>query len=68
MAWEKRRGRQFYYRSQRVNGYVRKVYLGSGDVAKQAAEKDAAILRERGPRDELDALVTWTSSHLDLAD
>jgi len=38
------------------------------EMRRQAAEKDAAILRERGPRDELDALVTWTTSHLDLVD
>jgi Arc/MetJ-type ribon-helix-helix transcriptional regulator len=38
------------------------------EMRRQAAESDAAILREQGTADELDALVTWTSSHLDLAD
>lgn len=44
MAWEARGKGQhrFYYRSRRIGREVRKVYLGSGDVAKQAAEKDAA--------------------------
>ena len=49
MAWEARGKTQhrFYYRSQRVGRSVRKVYLGSGDVAKQAAEKDAAAKAQR---------------------
>jgi Arc/MetJ-type ribon-helix-helix transcriptional regulator len=38
------------------------------EMRRQAAENDAAILREQGPADELDALVTWTTQHLDLAD
>jgi hypothetical protein len=45
VAWEARGKGQhrFYYRSRRVNGRVTKVYLGAGDVARQAAEKDAAM-------------------------
>ena len=45
MAWEVRGKTQhrFYYRSRRIGRDVHKVYLGSGDVAKQAAEKDAAV-------------------------
>jgi Arc/MetJ-type ribon-helix-helix transcriptional regulator len=38
------------------------------EMRRQAAESDAAILREQGSADELDALVSWTTSHLDLAD
>ena len=38
------------------------------EMRRQAAENDAAILRQRGSADELDALVTWTASHVDLAD
>ena len=38
------------------------------EMRRQAAENDAAIMREQGPGDELDALVTWTTSHLDLVD
>lgn len=38
------------------------------EMRRQAAEDDAAILREQGPADELDALVTWTTHHIDLAD
>jgi Arc/MetJ-type ribon-helix-helix transcriptional regulator len=38
------------------------------EMRRLAAQSDAAILRERGSADELDALVTWTTSYLDLAD
>ena len=38
------------------------------EMRRQAAEHDAAILRQRGSADELDVLVTWTSNHIDLAD
>jgi hypothetical protein len=49
MAWESRHGRtkRFYYRSKRVGGQVRKVYLGRGEVAVQAAAKDAAAKAKR---------------------
>ena len=42
MAWETRSTRQYYYRAKRVNGRIEKTYLGAGDVARHAAEKDAA--------------------------
>lgn len=42
MAWEKRQRGQYYYRSQRIDGQIKKVYLGCGDVAKQADADDAA--------------------------
>jgi len=38
------------------------------EMRRQAAEHDAAILRQRGSADELDVLVTWTTDHIDLAD
>lgn len=38
------------------------------EMRRQAAENDVAILRERGTGDDLDGLVTWATSHLDLAD
>jgi Arc/MetJ-type ribon-helix-helix transcriptional regulator len=38
------------------------------EMRRQAAESDAAILREQGSSDELDALVAWTANHVDLAD
>ena len=47
MGWQQRRRKQFYYRSQRVDGRVRSIYLGSGEVAKQAAANDAAAKVKR---------------------
>ncbi len=41
MAWEKRRGRQYFYKSQRVGKKVHKLYYGAGAVAQQAAKADA---------------------------
>lgn len=38
------------------------------EMRRQAAETDAAILRNEGAADDLDALVNWTTSHIDIAD
>ncbi len=38
------------------------------EMRRQAAEADAAILRRRGAADDLDCLVSWTTSHIDIAD
>lgn len=38
------------------------------EMRRQAAEQDAEILRQRGPADELDALVEWTTRHIDISD
>ena len=40
MAWERRGSKSYYYRSVREHGRVRKVYVGSGPVARQAAAAD----------------------------
>ncbi len=47
MGWEERRGRLYYYKSERVRGRVRRVYLGNDEVARTLAEADAAIHRVR---------------------
>ncbi len=47
MGWERHRKKDFYYRSARVGNQVRKVYLGSGEIARQAAKKDAAKRAKR---------------------
>ena len=47
MAWETRGACPYYYKSRRIGNTVRKVYLGSGDVAKQAAANDAAAKAKR---------------------
>ncbi|WP_232547634.1 ribbon-helix-helix domain-containing protein [Propioniciclava soli] len=38
------------------------------EMRRQAAEQDAAILRERGSAHDLDDLVNWSTSRLDLPD
>jgi Arc/MetJ-type ribon-helix-helix transcriptional regulator len=38
------------------------------EMRRQAAESDAAILRQQGSADELDSLVDWTTHHIDFAD
>lgn len=47
MAWELRSGRRYMYRSVRHGHRVRKVYLGAGEAAQRAAEKDAAMRAKR---------------------
>ncbi len=38
------------------------------EMRRQAAEQDAQVLRERGPADDLDELVNWSSTHLGVED
>ena len=38
------------------------------EMRRALAERDAALLREVGPQDELDALVDWSVQHLGDAD
>jgi hypothetical protein len=38
VAWETRRGRKYYYVSVRRGSCVRKLYLGNGDSAQEAAK------------------------------
>ncbi len=38
------------------------------EMRRQAAERDAQVLRERGPADDLDDLVQWSSKHLEVED
>src|SRR5437588_497008 len=66
MAWEYRGHQQFYYRSKRINGYVTKVYYGSGHTAQIAYEKDLqqqeARERERVIRKHIELLDSQTNS------
>jgi Arc/MetJ-type ribon-helix-helix transcriptional regulator len=38
------------------------------EMRRQAAESDATILRKVGTADDLDSLVNWTTSHVDIDD
>ena len=54
MAWERRGGGLYYYRSERENGRVRKRYVGRGEVAELVAHADETrrAVRERRRREE----------------
>lgn len=47
MAWELRGKKRVYYRSRRVGNRVHRLYLGGGEAARHAAEKDAAKRAKR---------------------
>lgn len=38
------------------------------EMRRQAAERDAEILRRHGTADELDVLVDWTATHADVSE
>src|SRR5436189_4872076 len=52
MAWEKRGGRSYFYRSVRRGGRAAKVYYGAGPVGTFAANADALGRAERRAADE----------------
>src|SRR5215208_7236090 len=52
MAWERRGSNLFYYQYERVDGRVRKKYVGAGDVAEAIAHADETIRRSRAARSE----------------
>jgi hypothetical protein len=52
MAWERRGSNLYYYQSQRVDGRVRKKYVGAGDVAEAVAHADETIRQSRAERCE----------------
>jgi hypothetical protein len=41
LSWELRNGKPVYYRVYRLHGQLKKIYLGSGHQARQAAAEDA---------------------------
>jgi hypothetical protein len=56
VAWEKRRNKVYYYRSVRDGEKVRKVYLGAGPDAQQAADAGRRRREERDLLRESEAL------------
>jgi hypothetical protein len=76
LALEKRDGNLYYYRHVRDADRVRKVYVGSGEIAllahehdliKRAAEKHKRK-EEREERERLEALVSFVEELSDLAE
>jgi hypothetical protein len=47
MAWERWDSNLYYYQSKRVDGRVRKKYVGAGEVAQAIARSDETIRRSR---------------------
>jgi hypothetical protein len=47
MAWERRGSNLYYYQSERIDGRVRKKYVGAGEVAQAIAHADEMIRRNR---------------------
>jgi hypothetical protein len=47
VAWQTRYKKSFYYRTVRVGGRAKKVYVGGGLVGRAAAEEDARRRAER---------------------
>jgi hypothetical protein len=52
VAWEQRGGNLYYYQSERVDGRVRKKYVGTGEIAELVAHADETIRRTRAERRE----------------
>jgi hypothetical protein len=52
MAWEQRGSKLYYYQSERVDGRVRKKYVGAGEVAEAVAHADETIRRSRAAHSE----------------
>ena len=53
MAWEKRRGREYYYRKRRIGGRVVSEYVGTGPLAEGAAALDELTRRAQEEKREL---------------
>ena len=69
MAWERRGSRSYYYRSVREGDRVRKVYVGTGPTAEQAAEADRRRRQRRlEERQRVSALVLELESAARFAD
>jgi hypothetical protein len=47
MSWESREGREYYTRSRRVGGRIRRQYVGRGELAELAAAADACRRAQR---------------------
>ncbi len=58
MGWEERNGHKYYYYKKRVNGRVKSIYAGRGEVASMVAvmiETTGGVLRVLNALDRADA-------------
>ncbi|MGB5934011.1 MAG: hypothetical protein WBH57_13220 [Anaerolineae bacterium] len=53
MAWEKRRGKEYYYRKRRIGGRVMSKYVGTGPLAEAAAAHDELTRQAQEEKREL---------------
>jgi hypothetical protein len=51
MPWHRRGQKKYYYRSVRIKGQPRRLYLGSGEAAERAAAEDRRRREERQAAD-----------------
>jgi hypothetical protein len=73
MALEKRNGNLYYYRSERRGDEIRKVYVGSGEIARLAHEQDeqrrAEEEAERGrAQDEVERMEALVAPALEIGE
>ena len=71
MAWEKRGGKLYYYRSIRDGERVRKEYVGTGEMAEVLARGDELIRRKQAEehdrdRAEVECIETFTAPVVEL--
>jgi hypothetical protein len=52
LAWERRGSNLYYYQSERIDGRVRKKYVGAGEMAQAVAHADETIRRSRAAHSE----------------
>jgi hypothetical protein len=52
VAWERRGSNLYYYQSERINGRVRKKYVGTREVAQAIAHADQTIRQSRAAQSE----------------
>jgi hypothetical protein len=52
MAWERRGSNLYYYQSKRIDGRVRKKYVGTGPLAEAVAHADETIRRSGAAQSE----------------
>jgi hypothetical protein len=73
MAWEKRGGKLYYYRSIRDGEQIRKEYVGSGEIAEVLARGDELIRHKQAEvrdreREEVERFEALAAPVVELSD